>query len=76
MTTFRSFVCEQVGKASMCWSDRPKGIFDSEQAVKIVNEITAEYEKVVKINAELYEKYILALGDEVSIEKPDIRRAK
>lgn len=32
-------VFEALGQASMCWSETPKGVFDSELALKIGNEL-------------------------------------
>ncbi len=35
MEALRDAVFQALGEASMCWSETPKGVFDSEQAVKI-----------------------------------------
>lgn len=37
--TFREIVGEAIGEASMCWSERPQGIFNSARASKIVDKI-------------------------------------
>lgn len=36
---FKKLVGESIGEASMCWSETPKGVFDSDRAVKIVERI-------------------------------------
>lgn len=37
--TFRQTVGECIGGASMCWSETPKGVFDSTRASKLCDEI-------------------------------------
>ena len=36
---WRSKVCELVGEASMCWTELPQGVFESERAKRIVDDI-------------------------------------
>lgn len=46
-------VAELIGEASMCWSETPKGIFDSTRASKIVDEIEAVYNsEIIRIKEE------------------------
>ncbi|SRR6266576_359004 len=45
--TLEDIVFQGLGEASMCWSETPKGVFDSENAVRIGQEI------MQAINAEL-----------------------
>lgn len=40
---FRSLVGEAIGEASMCWSETPKGEFDSSRAALIVDRIINAY---------------------------------
>lgn len=35
----RTKLGEAIGEASMCWSEKPKGVFDSEKASKIVDKL-------------------------------------
>lgn len=35
----KSIIGEKVGEASMCWEPSPNGVFDSERAAKIVDEV-------------------------------------
>jgi hypothetical protein len=37
--SLKSEVFEALGAASMCWSETPKGIFDSSEALRIGNEV-------------------------------------
>ncbi len=36
---FKEAVGQAIGEASMCWSETPKGVFDSTRASNIVDEI-------------------------------------
>lgn len=45
MEDLRDIVFQAMGRVSMCWSETPKGTFDSEQSVKIANEVMAAIEK-------------------------------
>lgn len=38
-TTIRQKVGELVGEASMCWSELPGGVFETERAKRIVDDI-------------------------------------
>ncbi len=53
---FRALVGESIGAASMCWSELPRGVFDSTRAVELIGKIVAEYEalqsKLEKVEAE------------------------
>jgi hypothetical protein len=40
--TLREIVGEAIGEASMCWSETPKGVFDSTRASDIVERIMTE----------------------------------
>ena len=37
MEELRRMIFEAIGEASMCWSETPKGTFDSEHASKVGN---------------------------------------
>lgn len=41
-TELKRKLCEGIGQASMCWSETPKGIFDSTQALKIVDQLYSD----------------------------------
>lgn len=41
-------VFEALGEASMCWSETPKGVFDSSNATEIGNRLIKEIENVYK----------------------------
>lgn len=58
MKTFRELVGEAIGEASMCWSETPKGTFDSERASKLANEIATKHERLVE--------YLIALESQVN----------
>ena len=38
-------IAEILGEVSLCWSEIPKGIFDSKNAVKLLNEVYALMEE-------------------------------
>lgn len=35
----KTFIGEKIGEATMCWEPIPNGVFDSQRAVKILDEI-------------------------------------
>jgi hypothetical protein len=37
--SLRNKLYEYIGEASMCWTEPPKGVFDSQRAVKITEEM-------------------------------------
>ena len=39
MNKLEEKIYQAIGEASMCWSETPKGIYDSERATKIADEI-------------------------------------
>lgn len=39
MKSLETIIGEAIGEASMCWSETPKGIFDSVRASAIVDEV-------------------------------------
>jgi hypothetical protein len=39
---------ELAGAASMCWTPKPTGVFDSEQATKFVDEAKAQIEQYIE----------------------------
>jgi hypothetical protein len=45
MENLRDIVFQAMGQVSMCWSEVPKGVFDSVQAVKIADEVMAAIEE-------------------------------
>jgi hypothetical protein len=42
---YKRKIGEAIGEASMCWSETPRGIFNSERAGKIVDELVKIIEK-------------------------------
>lgn len=57
--TLKNKVFEALGEVSMCWSETPKGVFDSTNAERIGNELLHEF-KIQKpiIDAENMQEYI------------------
>jgi hypothetical protein len=47
LLTFRETVGIAIGEASMCWSETPKGIFNSTRASAIVDRIVKFHEKTL-----------------------------
>ena len=45
MDKLREVVFQGLGEASMCWSETPKGVFDSDHAKRIGNEIMQAIEE-------------------------------
>lgn len=41
---FKTVLFEALGQVSMCWSETPKGVFESNEVVKIGNELLSEIE--------------------------------
>jgi hypothetical protein len=48
MADLREIVFQALGQASMCWDERPTGIFDSRQAVKVGDDLVAAIEGYYK----------------------------
>jgi hypothetical protein len=46
--SFRELVGISIGRASMAWSETPRGVFDSEVCSALVDEIVVAYEKNIK----------------------------
>lgn len=44
MNKTRERIAQIIGEASMCWSEKPKGVFLSENAELLVDEIMAHIE--------------------------------
>lgn len=44
----REEILTAVGKAAMCWSSSPAGLFDTRKAVAIAEETTAKIMQIVK----------------------------
>lgn len=55
---FRCTVFENIGAASMCWSEVPKGVFDSSRAEKLAMEIVEEHETQLTIQINRAEELI------------------
>lgn len=47
--SFREVVGETIGEASMCWSETPTGVFDSERAVKLVDRVMAHVDRKTEL---------------------------
>jgi hypothetical protein len=39
MEQLQALIYQAIGQASMCWSERPKGVFDCAEADKIAQEL-------------------------------------
>jgi len=78
---FKTVVGQGIGEASMCWSEIPKGVFASERASKIVDEIMyafqvelavihqAELSALKSQNQALRDQVSVAMGSLVTAEK-------
>lgn len=54
MKPFSEIVDEAIGEASMCWSEEPKGIFNSTKAKEIADRILASVVNVPKTRDVIY----------------------
>ncbi len=77
--TLRNKVFEALGEVSMCWSETPKGVFDSTNAERIGNKLMNEF-KIQKpiIDAENIQEYIKQikdLGIEIVKIEPTLKEA-
>jgi hypothetical protein len=66
-STFRSLremAGEWIGEASMCWTDTPRGVFDSEHAMRLTDRLVAEL--CVRVAEEL----VWALGSNPEHSEP------
>lgn len=45
MSDIRNTIFKNIGAASMCWSEVPKGIFNSTRAEELANEIFEAHQK-------------------------------
>lgn len=52
---FKRIVGEAIGEASMCWSEIPKGVFDSEHASRIIDKIVEAHNNAPAVEVELDE---------------------
>lgn len=46
MKSFKEFVGESIGEASMCWESVPNGVFDSSRASRIADDIVKRYDEM------------------------------
>ena len=51
MERIKNIIGEAIGEGSMCWSETPKGIFDSENASRIVEETALKIFNLIKIES-------------------------
>lgn len=63
----KQIVGEAIGEASMCWSETPRGIFDSTRASKIADRvlnatIDPEWDALVEEMVEVFEKLYAGYG--------------
>lgn len=42
LNDWEQLIMQAIGEASMCWSERPKGVFDSEKAKEIGKKLLAD----------------------------------
>ena len=71
----KSRIYEIIGEASMCWSDTPKGIFDSTRAKKLGDEIVKDFVSMEDERTELIEVVSMSMAREMSLtsELVDLR---
>jgi hypothetical protein len=50
---FTRLVGESIGEASVCWSDIPTGVFDSQRCGELADQIISAYTEVVRERDEL-----------------------
>lgn len=43
----KTFIGEKMGEATMCWEPIPSGVFDSQRAVKILDEVYEAIEALI-----------------------------
>ena len=53
LRTIREIIGQDIGEASICWSELPNGIFDSTKASFIVDRLALKYESLDADNAAL-----------------------
>lgn len=58
MKELRELIGEAIGEASMCWSETPKGVFDSTRAKKIADNLLSKLDR-----KQLLESQILGLQE-------------
>lgn len=73
---FRQLVGEHIGRASVCWDELPHGVFDSNKAIELTNEIVAAYDTVVKERDELRLANPNAGSTDTLTEKYNLRRER
>jgi hypothetical protein len=71
MDKLEELVYQALGQASMCWSERPKGVFDSEQACQIGETLMKAIRQHVNVVAHLSSAEIIrdAQGNEIARRK-------
>ena len=74
MTKLEDIVFQGIGEASMCWSERPKGVFDSTKAARIGDEIMQAIkeemsEKTITIEARFFEHLLACLANQKFIHE-------
>ena len=47
MVSVESIIAQAIGEASMCWSETPKGVFDSVKAKEICNRVSTQLKRRV-----------------------------
>jgi len=55
--SIKELIFQNIGEASMCWSEIPSGIFDSSRAEKLGDEIYEAYKKL-RLELEFTRKYL------------------
>ncbi len=69
MSKFNELVYEHLGRASMCWSESPKGTFDSTTASELGRDIINKHEQIIK-----GAKHTELMSDFPKIKCPFIRK--
>ena len=74
MDKLKEVVFQGLGEASMCWSETPKGVFDSTNAKRIGDEIMQAIEeemseKTITIEARFFEHLLACLANQKFIHE-------
>lgn len=72
MSTLEELVFQALGEASMCWSEMPKGVFDSDHAKEVGEKLLMA---IVEKDYQERKARIDAMPEEERIEKADVPTA-
>ena len=74
MSKLSAIIGEGIGEASMCWSETPKGIFESERASSIVDRILSAVDAELQKESEINKVLTEALRNWLAFEETSIKR--